>query len=230
LEKYHVDVDYFKVAIVKVDTIGPDKGVQVPYHPPIPDVKIFDHHLDVAQDGIIDLQYPDMNFNDWSVQDNDERADVLTVSGTQVVILRWDLSKFAGKKVVGSGVLQLTTYSIQRSFANRKDFGMVRVAEIFGGDPNWDQKEVTFNTFSKGQSLNLVLNSQMIIDVEMNEKQGNANLITISNPVLQRMIDGKTLGMALRPLGAINASFYSMENQNGNFSARLLLNIDNNSN
>jgi hypothetical protein len=34
--------------------------------------------------------------------------------------------------------------------------------------------------------------------------------------VLQRMIDGKTRGIAIKALGAIDASFYSMENGQGN--------------
>jgi hypothetical protein len=230
LEKYRVDVDYFKVEIVNIDTIGPDKGVQVPYHPPIPDVKIFANHLKVAQDGMIDLQYPDMNFNDWYALENGGRIDLLAVSGSQIVILRWDFSKFVGKRVVSSGLLELTTYSMQRSFANRKDFGMVRVTEILGGDPNWDQKAVTFTTFCQSQSLNQVINSQMIIDIDVNEKRGGTNFITISNPVLQRLIDGKTPGIAIRPLGAVNASFYAMEYQHGKFGAKLHFNVDENSN
>jgi len=230
LEKYRVDLDYFKVDIVNIDTIGPDKGVQVPYHPPIPDIKIFSHRLDVAQDGIIDLHYPDMNFNDWYALESGARVDLLTVSGSQIVILRWNLNDFIGKRVIGASLLDLTTFSVQCSFAKRKDFGMVRVVEILGGNPGWDQNEVTLNTFCQGQPLTKVLNSQMIIDVDVSEERGSKTLITISKPVLQRMIDGKTLGIALRPLGAINASFYSMENKNGNFSARLHFNVDNNSN
>ena len=70
----------------------------------------------------------------------------------------------------------------------------------------------------------------MIIDIEVEEGRCSKNLITISNPVLQRMIDGKTLGLAISALGAVNASFYAMENQSGNFSAKLHLNVDANSN
>jgi hypothetical protein len=43
--------------------------------------------------------------------------------------------------------------------------------------------------------------------------------------VLQRLIDGTTRGIAIRPLGAINASFYSMENESGKFSAKLRFNL-----
>ena len=107
---------------------------------------------------------------------------------------------------------------------------MIRVVEILGGYPDWNQTDVTFNTFCQRQSLSEVINSQMIIDVKVNKQRGSSNFITISNPVLQRMIDGKTQGIAIRPLGAVNASFYSMENKNGNLGARLHFNVDFNSN
>jgi hypothetical protein len=64
----------------------------------------------------------------------------------------------------------------------------------------------------------------------LNEKRGGTNFITISNPVLQRLIDGKTPGIAIRPLGAVNASFCAMEYQHGKFGAKLHFNVDENSN
>ena len=102
---------------------------------------------------------------------------------------------------------------------------MVRVVEISGGQLDWDQQTVTYNSFCESQSLDGVFNTQMIIDVDVTEVRNNKTLITISQPVLQRMIDGKTYGLALRPLGAIDASFYSTENQNGKFSPMLHFNI-----
>ena len=222
LGTYCVDIDYFKVDIVDVTKAGPDKGVQVPYHPPIPDLNTFEQKIPVAHDSIIDTQYPDMNFNNWSSQD---KLNLLTVSGTQFVIMRWDLTAFYGKKVNGSGLLTLTTYSVQKPSEKIKDFGMVRVVEILGGQPDWDQKTVTYNNLCRSQSIDDIFNNQIIIDVDIAEGRNNKTLITISQPVLQRMIDGKTLGLALRPLGSINTSFYSMENQNNNYSPTLYFNI-----
>jgi hypothetical protein len=147
--------------------------------------------------------------------------------------MRLDLSAFAGKsfdpaqdgKVEGSGLLELTTHSVQRVTDEVKDFGMIRIVEIFGGDPNWNQETVTYNSLCRGQSIDSVLNSQMIIDVEVSEAPGSKTLITISNPVLQRMINGRTKGLAIQPLGAINACFYTMENKNENLSPRLYFNL-----
>jgi hypothetical protein len=229
LERYRVDLDYIKADIVNVDSAGPDKGVQVPYHPPVPDPVTFTHHVSVAQDGMIDLEYPDLRFNNWSSRDETGRTILLTVNGTQFVILRWDLSAFAGNRVAGSGLLELTTYALQRSQDDVKDFGMVRITEIIGGDPEWNQKEVSYSRLCRGQPLNSVFNAQMIIDIDVTEGRGGTTLATISNPVLQRLVDGKTLGLAIRPLGAVLASFYAMENQAGRFSAKLHFNCGPNS-
>jgi hypothetical protein len=225
LEKYRVDIDYYRVDILNVDSLGPDQGIQVPYHPPIPGAETFAYHVPVGRDATIDKQYPDMVFNHWSSNGETGRTTLLTVSGTQLAILRWDLSAFAGKKVAGSGLLELTTYALQRSPEYEKDFGMVRVAEIIGGDSAWEQKDVTYDTFFKGLPFTRVVNSQMIIDIEVNEIRGGKSFATISNPVLQRMTDGKTLGIVIRPLGAVNASFYAMENQAGRYSAKLHINV-----
>jgi hypothetical protein len=223
--KYRVDLDYFKVDVVNAAEAGPDQGAQVPYHPPIPDPETFSCKTPVAQDSIIDLQFPEMNFNDWTAGDDGRKTVLLTVSGTQIVILRWDLKAFSGKKVAGSGLLELTTYSVARPAAEIKDFGQVRVVEILGGDPDWDQNSVTFKNLCQGSALEDVLNTQMIIDSEVIPGPTSRTLITISRPVLQRLIDGKTRGLAIRPLGAILASFYALENAGGKFAARLMFNI-----
>jgi hypothetical protein len=227
LERYRVLLDYLRVDIVKADSSGPDKGVQVPYHPAIPSPSTFAHHEPVSHDAMIDREYPDSNFNLWSSQNGDERTILLTVSGSQWVILRWDLARLAGGRVAGSGLLELTTYALQRSPERVKDFGMVRIAEITGGDPRWDQHGVTWKNVHGGESA--VVNDQMIIDVDVSPRRGGTTLATISQPVLQRMIDGTTRGLALRPLGAVQASFYAMENLGGKLCAKLHFTLDHHS-
>jgi len=226
LEKYRVDVDYIKVDIVDAATIGPDKGDPIPYHPPIVNPASFAQDVKVAQDSMIDLVDTDINENDWSVQDKAKgNINLLTVDETHDVILRWDLSAFAGKSVADHGLLELTTYSLQRKTEYVKDFGLIRVVEVLGGNPNWDQATVTTDSFCHYEPLNRVLNTQMIIDWPVTAGDGGKTYLTISKTVLQRMIDGKTHGIAIKALGAINASFYSMENEAGKYSARLHFNL-----
>jgi hypothetical protein len=227
LEKYRLDIDYLKVDIVDAASAGPDLGEAVPYHPPIADPNSFSQKIKVAADSSIDIENTDVRMNDWYVQDAaGKKINLLTVDGTHYVILRWDLHQFAGKKVIGHGLLELTTHSVQQKAERLKDFGIVRVVEILGGDPNWDQTTVTTDSFCHYEPLNRVLNTQMIIDWPITEGDGGKTFLTIGHPVLQRLIDGKTLGIAIKPLGALNASFYSMEDENGKNSAQLHFNIE----
>jgi hypothetical protein len=226
--KYYVDIDYYRADIVNVNIAGPDKGELVPYHPPIRDVAEFSNHLDVSQDCMINSDFPDINFNNWH---EGNHARILTVNANQWAILKWDLQKYKNQKIDGAGLLELTTQAVQIGGdfikALGKDFGIefgkVRLIEILGGDPDWDQNEVTYNNFMKGNSYSDIFNTQMIYDTEVTAKQGSKSFITISRPVLQRMLDGKTKGLLIRPLGAINASFYASEN--GSDGPKLYFNI-----
>jgi hypothetical protein len=64
LDKYHVDVDYFNVDVVNIDSCGPDLGAEMPYHPPIPPVNKFKNHIQVIDDCSTESQFPDRNLND----------------------------------------------------------------------------------------------------------------------------------------------------------------------
>ena len=225
LGKYRVDIDYFKVDVVNAAQAGPDLGDPVPYHPPVADPNSFARKMTAAEEGVIDLQNPDVNFKNWYVLEGGQRTDVLTVSGSQVVILRWDFSGLVGKNVSGSGLLEMTTKLVERTSDDLPDFGQVRVVEIVGGDPHWTRTAVTANSLYQGRPPDLVLVPQMIIDWPVTEGDGGKTYFTISRPSLQRLIDGKTLGLALRPLGALNASLYSKRDQGGKFAPRLLFNI-----
>jgi hypothetical protein len=224
LGQYRVDVAYYQVQVVDVATAGPDRGEQTPYHPPIPAADTFAHQIPVAHDGMIDLQYPDVNLYNWGILEPDGEIRLLAVNGTQYVIMRWDLDAFAGKQVDGSGLLELTTHSVQRSFDALYEFGKIRVTEILGGDPRWEQDSVTCTSLCRGTPLDQVLNTQMIYDTCVNDARGGKTWITLSRPVLQRMIDGKTFGLAIRPLGAIHAAFYAVDNRERERCARLLFN------
>ena len=226
---YYVDLDYYRADIVDVRRAGPDKGELVPYHPPIPALSTFSHHLDVPHDCLINTDFPDVNFHDWHVQEQKGNARILTVNANQWAILRWDFEKYKNIQVNGPALLELTTHSVPNGGnyiqAFGQDFGMefgkMRVIEIIGGDPEWDQNKVTYNNFMRAHGYSDVFNTQMIYDFDVSEKPGGKNYITISKPVLQRLFSGRTKGLLLRPLGAINASFYASDNQNENNSPKL---------
>jgi hypothetical protein len=209
--RYRVDVDYFKVDVVEVARAEPDLGDPLPYHPPIPDRSSFEHSIRATESAVIDFSIPGVNLDEWSVFEGGVAQQVLTVNNSMWVILRWDLDAFAGQNVAGPGLLELTTHSVQRSAKEIKDFGLIRVVEILGGDPSWERGSVTVSNLLADENRDDVFNPQMIIDWPVTEDEGEKTWFTISRPVLQRLIDGRTRGLAIAPLGSIVASFSTGE-------------------
>lgn len=222
-EKYQVDVDYYRADVVRRDDIGPDLGEPLIYHPPIRQAASFGHHVPVAHDSVIRADYPDINFNDWHAVDAGGPARVLTVDGSQWIVLRWDFGAWRGKQADGAGVLELTTSSLALGgkYIERLgedlgvEFGKIRVVEILAGDPAWDQETVTYNSLLQGRPPTEVFNPQMIIDLELAPTPGGKAYFTLSRPVLQRLLDGRTKGILIRPLGALSGTIYASENPAG---------------
>ncbi|MGZ5439280.1 MAG: hypothetical protein ACXWFJ_05480 [Candidatus Aminicenantales bacterium] len=225
LGSYRVDVDYFKVDVVDAAKTGPDLGPPIPYHPPVSDPTSFSVRVPVAADMTVDLAEPGVNLNGWTITDAGGKAAIISAGGTRVALLRWDFGTLAGRKVAGSGLLELTTRSLELSTDERPDFGLLRVVETIGGEPVWDERTSTWTGLSRGAPRDLVLDPQMIIDWPVTAGDGGKTYLTIPIPVLQRLIDGKTLGIALTPLGSIDASFYAREGRGGAAAARLLFNL-----
>lgn len=218
-DRYEVDVDYYRADVVRRDTVGPDLGEPLLYHPPIAAPASFARHFAVAHDSLINSLFPDVNFNDWHAEGPDGGARLLTVDPSQWPVLRWDFGGVRGLKADGAGVLELTTYCaplggkyIQHYGEDFGiEFGKLRVFEILGGDPAWNQETVTCNSLLQGGSPKEVFNPQMIQDVDVARAPGGKTFVTLPRPVLQRLLDGTTKGVVLRPLGAINVSFYASE-------------------
>ena len=222
--EYFVDIDYYRAEVVKVKNAKPDLGEPLVYHPPIPALETFKQHVSVKHDATINSAFPLVNFNNWK----SDNARVLTVSAGQFPLLRWDLQSYRGQKANGAGVLELTTQSVQKGGdyigALGEDFGIefdkVRVFEIFGGDENWQQNSVTFANFTQGKDLQFTINGQMIFDTDVAQADGKT-LVTIPRPVLQRILDGTTRGLLLKPLGALEVSFYDSEHGDGGQAPKL---------
>lgn len=203
--RYRLDIDYFRVDVVDVTETVADRGEPLRYHPPIPPLDRFTHGVPATEAGMIDLQHPDVNLGRWRGGDG---TPILTIDGTRYGLLRWDLTAFAGREVTSGGVLTLLTYDVQRGDYVLPELGQIRVVEIYGGDADWRAESVTYDRFTRGAPLEEIVNGQMIIDVEPAAERGDTTFVTISRPVLQRLIDGRTRGLLLRPLGPISASFF----------------------
>jgi hypothetical protein len=230
--EYQVDVDYIKADIINVKKAGPDQGIQIPYHPATPAPSSYSNHEPVKHDALINSDYPLVNLNDWHVKEKEGSARVLTVSANQWAILRWDLEKFKNAKAQGPGLLELTTHAVStggnyiQAYGQQlgEEFPRVRIIEIFGGPLQWNQENVTYENFMEGKPYAEIFNTQMIYDKELDDSPGSKNFITISQPVMQRLLNGTTKGLLIRPLGAINASFYASENEGPEMGARLHFN------
>lgn len=222
-DKYHVDVDYYRADVVRRDEAGPDLGEPLVYHPPVPPVASFAHHAPVAHDSVIRADFPTVNFNDWHVAEAGGKARVLTVDGSQWIVLRWDFAAFRGQRADGPGVLELTTQSLalggNYTAALGRDlgeeFGKIHVIEILGGDAAWDQASVTYASLMQGKPYAEVFNTQMIIDLELASAPGGKAFFTLQRPVMQRLLDGRSKGILIRPLGALSGSIYASENPAG---------------
>ncbi len=222
---YRIDIDYFKVDVVNRENSGEDLGEPLPYHPPLEKPETFAYKLPVVEDATIDQNFTDLNFNNWS-DDEEGKAKLLATGGDQIIILRWNTEEFKGRRVSRSGLLELVTHNVQRSPEYGKDFGMVRITEIIGGDPQWEQESVTYDNLRNWRPIQNVINTQMIIDSKVSQKNGSTTLITLSRPVLQRLIDGETLGLAIKPLGAVHAAFKSMEIRGGQYAPKIYFNLE----
>ncbi|HOT98731.1 MAG TPA: hypothetical protein PKZ83_16525 [bacterium] len=233
LEKDSLDIDYYRADIVHVKEAGEDQGEPIRYHPPIPKTEYFSHHLPVAQDGMINPDFPEVNFNDWHGIEKGKKVRTITVAGNAWGILKWDFSSFKNAKVAEAGLLELVTQSVQlggdyiKAFG--QDFGIefprIRVIEVLAGDADWDQASVTYNSLTGGSPYSKVFNAQMIYDFDAQHEPGGRNFITIPRPVMERLINGETKGLLIRPLGALVASFYASENQAGKYAAKLHFNL-----
>ena len=234
LGKYYVDLDYYRADVVDINITGPEKGEPLPYHPPIPELNSFSNQLNVTDDALINTEFPDVNFYNWYNLNNSYTNRVLTISGNQWAILKWDLTKFKGRKISGSGLLEITTHSVFKGGNYIKTYGKdlgeefdkVRIIEIFDGDSNWDQKDVTYNSFMLNKKYTEVFNSQMIFDVELSNVDGDKNYITLSRPVMQRLFNGITKGLLIRPLGSLTASFYSSKDKRQDNAPKLFFNLE----
>ena len=227
-----MDIDYYRADIVNVNEAEPDIGEPLIYHPPVPDINTFSHELNVAQDAIITPDFPNVNFNDWHVNEDEENIPVLTIANNQWAILRWDFSQKGQFKADGAGLLELKTHStfIGGDYIGAYDqdlgmeFGKIRVIEILGGDLQWKQEEVTYNALFAEEDSPEIVNGQMVFDTEVSGLKGGKNYITISRPVMQRLLDGTTRGLMIKPLGMINASFYASEEPTGGKGPKLYFN------
>ena len=203
-----VEIEYIKVSFVDAATAMPDFGNPMPYRPPLADPESFTHSLPVTEDAIIDSYYPQVNFDTWYDASTGSEP-LLSISGTQTSILRWDLSDYKGKTPDGWGLLVLTTHNVHFAPTDLEEFGYIRLVEIKGDDTSWTREKVTYESLLSGKPENKIIHPQLVMDTPPELKSGAKTIIPVSPAVMERLFSGKTTGLAIYSQGAVNASFES---------------------
>lgn len=209
---YTAEIAYVKASVVDTAEAANDLGNPLPYRPDLP--AKFANTLTVAEDAIIDSAYPWVNLKDWTELSPDEGTlgvHVLSVSGSQITILRFDFSKFRGRKADGWGVLELTTANAAWAPTNLEEFGYLRTVEIKDTAPDFQRNTVTWDNFFNGRPMLDVLNGQLAFDIQPALQRTGKTRIELNPAIMQRLIDGKTKGLALYGQGALNATFASSQ-------------------
>lgn len=207
---YEVAVDSFAVEVVGGSDGGATAGRAVPYPLPVRSPDTLAHHVLVAEAGLVHSEYPDVSLDQWHTTGENGAMPTWTVMTNQYLLLRWDSAQLPDGPVTGPGVLELTRHSVQRTDTTPEEFGQVRMVEVTGGPSSWTDS-LTYRRFTQGQPLHEVLNPQPIVDQDLSGPSGQTVHISISQPVLQRMLEGETRGLALRSLGPVSASFHAGE-------------------
>lgn len=206
-DRFTVEVDYLKVKVVDPLVSGSDQGEPLPYRPSVPPLDSFSNVLVPAADGVVDLDYPNTSAHIWVNRSDPDVRTVLAAGGTLMTLLRWELEELEACRPSGWGVLELKMEHVYRADTGPEELGELRVVEILGGNPHWQGNTVSLESFLAGETIESVLNGQMIIDVPPASARGATTLITISPPVLRRLQSGRTKGLAIYSQGSVQASF-----------------------
>ncbi|WP_221030397.1 hypothetical protein [Actomonas aquatica] len=223
-DTYEVDVDYYRADVVKKASSGRDLGEPLIHHPPVLPIDAFTHHVPVTHDSVVSTSFPTVNYADWQVGlPGGERAAVLNIANDLWPVLRWDFGDLAKAKATSQGMVELTTASLAsggdyRAALGRdfgEEFGKVRLIEILRGDAAWDEAAVTYANLTGGAPYAEVFNTQMVIDLPLAAEPGGKTYFMLPRPVMQRLLDGTTKGLVLRPLGAVAAAVFASEQTDG---------------
>jgi hypothetical protein len=208
IDRFEVDIDWFTVTLVDPRRAPPDRGEPLPYRPSIAPPESFRSSVAAAADATLDMAYPTVNFRDWTDMTAGGGERLLSTSGSQMIVLRFDLTAWRGREPDGWGVLELTTHNVARAPTDLEEFGYLRAAEILGGEPGWRREAVTLDSFLAGRPRREVL-GQMFMDTPPVEARGAVTRIGVSPPVLRRLLSGQAKGIAIQAQGAVNAAFFS---------------------
>lgn len=222
-EIYELYIDYVQVDLVKIGEEYEQFGVPLTYRPPIKDASYYSEEIIPNKNAIIDAYLADESLHPWMNKNEIKKFPVLQVDQSKTILLKWDFSNYKGKQIAEAGQLEISTNSLYTRKDNPKDFGEIRFSEILAVTDEWNEETITYNSFRGNKKFHEVVVSQCLIDSEVNGEKNGKTIVTISKPVLQRLVDGRSAGIAILPLGLISATFYDRNTKE--FAPRLRFNI-----
>jgi len=188
LRTYELEIDYLRVRVVDPAKAGPDLGRPLRYRPDVPPPASYAHAVPV--DAASTRALPARSGPMRSCGDAPEQVHV---SPSQLIVLRWNFAGAGTRTVPGWGVLALHTACARESGGDLESIDELRVVEILAGNA--------------GQSAGAeIVNEQPMIDVRPSGS-GMPTLIPVSPPVLERLLDGRSTGLAISSHGGVVASF-----------------------
>lgn len=175
--------------------------------------------LSAIADALIDEASPSSNFSDWSTTRGEP---LLSLDATKTVLLRWDFSQVDTSGIVGTGHLEVYTYSL---FGLPDNSGLLQIFEIQPSAPAWTDSTITYTSFAAETPLRQSL--VLITRSEIAQESLVRTIVPIPNDVLVRLQTGQSQGLALQAQGPVLPSFYSRRAYGGLYAARLAFTISN---
>jgi hypothetical protein len=219
--EFSIKLDYFKVDVVNKKLARNDFGNPSPYHPQIKKTSEFSTIINSSDAAIISLKYKDENFSNWKSYADSKNEKLLSLNSHQIIVIKWDFDTIKESMIVADGLLELTLDSYQTGNFSLEELGQVRLVEIIDGNSDWNSESITFNSLVGNKKLDEIINPQPAYDLDLKSQKGDKRYFTISNDVLKRLISGKTLGLLLKAIGPVVATF----KVEGDFNPKLHINI-----
>lgn len=224
-QKFHLDIKDVKVFFGENQDRFRESDNALVYHPEPKPIEDFENQLPIQRDAMLDLAFPNRILKGWGkLATNGDYINLLSVSHNLIPILAWDFTPVKEHLVEGWGLLRLKINTSSQVKNPEHEFGRIRIHEIIGGKNDWDKEKLTFNNFSQGLSLWNIINEQMVIDMDVPKGNDRWLDIPLSPIVIQRLINGKSKGLAILPLGSIQVSFYTLEAQRSEYVPTLYFN------
>ncbi|HEX5787765.1 MAG TPA: hypothetical protein VFY03_06270 [Woeseiaceae bacterium] len=200
---YRLDVDHIRVRAVDPAVADADVGRPLPYRPDAASPVSFMHAVRASSAATVTRPARDAaaNTDPADPADSAELAldsTQLVAAPAQMIVLRWDFGGIDGRGVPGFGLLALSTLTVRDRPSQLEACDELRVQEILADDAAAAATDAGWSP--------LRVNEQPVIDVRP-AAAGTMTVVPLSPPVLERLLAGRSRGLAIGSHGCVRAGF-----------------------